>query len=182
MSGFNTVHHLPKNQSPMNSFWAITTGSEASYPSSFRTWQPESKGLGRLEIFMGQPAENAKRWVEKFKELATVNNWNTLDKKKVQMASLMEGIARGWWEAKKISSKGTWDEIEQAFLQAFDSQQEGQLYHAINNRNQLPYEPVANYVYDIENLFNRIDGNLPEKQKIQYLLKGLLPYLKEHLL
>jgi len=160
----------------------ITVGSKASYSNGVKIWQPDQKGIGRLEMFSGYPAEDAKRWIEKFKELATVNKWNTLDVKKVQMAGLLEGVAKGWWEAREMFNKVTWNEIEQAFLAHFDQQQGGHLFHLINSRVQGPNEAVAGYIFELEILFKRLGGNLPESQKIQYLVKGLLPYLQEHLL
>jgi hypothetical protein len=168
----------------MSQMGTISSGSEAShsYPLGPSYWHPVQTGMGRLEMFMGLSGENAKRWLDKFKELAVANKWITMEQKKVQMGSLLEATAKSWWEAKKIHQLATWNQVEEAFLKNFDLNTEAQLFHAINNRIQAINEPVAHYAYEVEILFNQIDTQLPEKQKVQYLLKGLVPYLKDYLI
>ena len=129
--------------------------------------------------FFGAPEEDPLQWLERFEVLARANKWTATDKLD-SVQTYIDGTARHWLVTARLD---TWDEFRERFLKAFRSKHfkytvEGRL----KSRNQGSNEPVYAYHYAMIDLCRQLElqnnFKMSEQQKLEYLLKGLVPSLR----
>jgi len=134
------------------------------------------------ETFSGAPSEDVRRWLERFALLREANGWQE-NRARATLAVHLTGPAEAWLVAQPAQRVDTLAHLTAALLEDFAPVNDGlHLRDRLMSRYQGPEEPVEAYAAAILDLCRQLNANLPGADKCAYLLHGLQPALKEHLL
>lgn len=134
----------------------------------------------RLDVFTGEHHEDPEAWLSEFQHLATANRW-TNDMKCIQFKNHLSGIGREWIDSLPLSTRTTWEQLQEAFHTQFQNQSKDYYDQVSRGRNQQPEETVEAYAIRMKKLFH-MAGGIPDKEARLRFLSGLLPKYQKKVL
>lgn len=112
-------------------------------------------------------------FLQQYELAIEVNNWDETTRIKI-LPVFLSGVALEWWNMNSSSfSKLDWIAIKTKMKQAFQPLTSKQELIKEINRKQRFGESTLNYVYHQIHLMNQINSNMPEEEKLAYLLNGI---------
>lgn len=127
-----------------------------------------------VKPFSGYPNEDANKWLDSVAHFIDIIQL-PVEKEvlKLQYApAFLKANAYRWWNENK-HSMSNWSVFTRMFIEQFGERNEYLLEQQLNQRKQLPNEPVLQYYYDMIDLCNKCDPNMSDKQKVRKLILGL---------
>ncbi|XP_050517488.1 uncharacterized protein LOC126892097 [Diabrotica virgifera virgifera] len=90
---------------------------------------------------------------------------------------LFEGSAFTWWHNHYLKkSFASWDELVSTLKQTYlPDNYDRALWEQIRTKQQGPDEPFFSFIADCEALFNRLEKNVSEAERVEEIRLGLLP-------
>lgn len=138
--------------------------------------------IGTLEPFHGTPSEDASEWLDRFVDVAFVNNWEE-GVWLIQFSSCMVGLAKSWWNSLSREIKTDWERVREAFEEEFMGQHQSfDYYRLINGRIQGRNESALGYCWDMRKLLDRANPDMSERDRLHFLIRGLHPELRKQLI
>lgn len=131
----------------------------------------------RPKTFSGFPTEDILTWLDHFENVAEYHNWD-LDRKALEVRTLLEGIAATWFVQQTDQVKYSWPLIKQLLVQNFAQQNITQ--SALQQLHQLKQglqEPVAQFAVKFNQLILRADPTMSEDMKLYFLWPRLHGHL-----
>jgi hypothetical protein len=158
------------------------------YQSSSRSASPlqvlqsaRNEKVKLLPNFSG--SENSSHWLKNVQQIGKSLKLN--DQQIFELATIkLNGPAQEWFYHQD-DEIDNWLSFKQAFLYAFPSpiQPTNIDYLAqLLSRKQGEMEPVGKFVQDINRLCLKLDNQISEQDKLQYLRRGLSPHLQHYAL
>ncbi|KAH9382800.1 hypothetical protein HPB48_023362 [Haemaphysalis longicornis] len=131
-------------------------------------------------VFRGRADEDLDDWLHLYERYGRSLAW-TNEQKADNLVFALEDVARGWyvtalWE----KTAETWDDWRRALQSTFagDHVQEW-AYIRLQERRQQPGETPQQYVSGMLQLCARVNANMPDGEKLRYLVRGLRPEMME---
>ena len=134
----------------------------------------------RLAPFTNAPGQDLEEWLQKYEFAATGQGWNK-DKMGERIGTYLAGPARAWFTVNiKDNTAGPfdYDQIIKLMAKAFlATGYQQHLREMVRKRKQGLYESVANYIFVIQKLLERMDksGQIDEEERVQRIIEGMLP-------
>ena len=153
------------------------------------------------EKFRGTLDEDATEWLERYESIGLHNRWGNVDLA-ANFGMYLDSSARQWFRCTTLPAE--WNDtaevaeipahglvlqvhpvaaalgLKTRFLQEFAQAKYSLFQEAkLRNRMQGPDEPTSNYYYDVIHLCRSVDPNMTEINRLEYLYRGLIPWLVE---
>ena len=115
-------------------------------------------------------------WLEKWNLFHDINK--TSEDNKIKYVGLIfDGPLRDWYTSLAANQKDTWENFSNAFTTRFvDKENSWSKVGQIFQQKQKPDQDVREYITNLQKLAAEVE--LPEKQTIQALIKGVNPKLR----
>jgi hypothetical protein len=148
--------------------------------------QPAPAPLGggfKIEPFGGNPREDVRRWLHRFKLLRTANSWPE-EKARAALALSLTGAAESWLNAQAPDAVDTVAHLAAAFRATFAPVDDSlALRDLLMSRRQGPAESVEAYAASVLETCKRLDAQMTARERCAYLLHdGFNAEIKAHLL
>ena len=158
--------------------------------------------------FYGRDGEDSIAWMERYERTGRYNRW-TDQELRFFFEAYLDGAAQKWytccesegtlpaaWSVPRRDGDSDWESdsedegeegaprygMKELFLRQFTpSDYTEYCENRLCGRRQGPYESVSEYYYDVLDLCRLVDRNMSEKRKVEHLIRGLCPELKEKL-
>ena len=119
-------------------------------------------------------------WLEKLEQRFKMAHWS--DENKLQYISIhLQDDAYRWWNQASTSIT-SWSSFVQAIKQAFGSTKMKELaLEQFKWYKQTVNQPMAQYYAQVLELCKKVDADMTESMKLQYLLAGVKDSLKLHI-
>lgn len=133
---------------------------------------PRTAACDRIATYAGLPSDKLDEWLDTVERVAEVEGWGELDKRRVAV-SKVSGVAAQWHDrvGHDHLSWATWvEQLRAAFEPKLTMAEWGQL---VERRKQIAGESGIQYALDKVRLCRRCPIELPEKDLIPYLIRGL---------
>lgn len=125
--------------------------------------------------FSGDDSQSVNAFIERIEEIKDARNASDDDLWRYAI-DFFEGNALIWYRANKNYVKN-WEELVISLKRTFQSPfYQEELMSEINKRTQGKEESVIIYISVMQNMFNRLPKEIPERDKIMIILKNLQPY------
>lgn len=131
-------------------------------------------------VFRGKADEDLDDWLHLYERYGRSLAW-TDEQKADNLVFALEDVARGWYvTALREKTAETWDDWRKALQSTFagDHVQEW-AYIRLQERRQQPGETPQQYVSGMLQLCARVNANMPDGEKLRYLVRGLRPEMME---
>ncbi len=137
--------------------------------------------------FSGEDGESSREFIELFEQAARSNRW-LQDICVIQFPNYLTHTASKWWRAFKnqrnraAAASGspvippTWQEVKDAFLAAFNSDDVIGVELTLDNRKQRSDESPEQFVFDIISLCERVDDSMSDERRVRFLLRNMKEY------
>lgn len=139
--------------------------------------QKRTMGFENVPLFNG--TDSAENWLETFQMFQKVNRW-TEDECVVVLPLRLTGPARSWLRSLKPEEVSSWESLKSAFRAQFEVRHSNaEIIGLIARIRQEPNERVQAFQTRFLDLVGLLPNPLPEPTKVEFLVNGLLPSLKE---
>jgi hypothetical protein len=123
-------------------------------------------------IFRGLPHEDVVEWIHQFQRVSAFNQWGA-QQQLSHIEFILEGVAARWLSGLN-PRPNTIEELIGALQAAFRHHNYAmELESRLRARKQGPDEPVMSYCYDMIYLCSRVDPDMPEERKIQFIFQNM---------
>lgn len=138
------------------------------------------KGTPPAEIFTGADDQDPVIWLQNIDELFDAFKIDPTDRRHL-LPMYFGGDAKKWYRSEEHSSE--YDDFKQQLINAFTSSvHKLKISTKLMNRRQGSDESVQSYYYDVLSLCTRVNLHMQDDEKILYLLRGLKPSIKQHVI
>jgi hypothetical protein len=132
----------------------------------------------QLEIFYGFPSEDVEDWINRFELLCQHNMWDSV--KRLQELPLYLGGSAILWFRSIGCTLLNYETLKAEFIEFFASIEPADYaLERLLSRVQGDGEPLETYAPAIQGLCIKVDKNMPDRDRMKYFLKGLIPSLKQ---
>ncbi len=146
-----------------------------------------SSAMLKLAPFANAPGQDLEEWLPKYEYAATGSGWDK-DKMAARIGSYLAGLAQAWYTVNvKDNEAGPfdYDQIVKMMAKAFlATGYQAHLREMARRRKQGLNEGVANYIFVMQNLLERMDrdGHLDEEERVERTLDGMLSQIAAQVL
>lgn len=141
-------------------------------------------------VFSGRKDEDVIEWLDHYESVSRFNRWENADLH-ANFGMYLEGTARLWfrntavpvhWESQVGANREEIRGLRAVFLEEFQQESYGRWKEAkLRNRKQQPGESGVDFYYSVIDLCRLVDPAMSEERKLDYLFKGMKPWLLEKL-
>ncbi|CAF1570065.1 unnamed protein product [Adineta ricciae] len=138
------------------------------------------KSIRPSDVFNGTDEQDPTTWLQSMEELFDAAKVEKPDRRRFLSMFFGDDVKK-WYRSEDHSSE--YDVFKTQFIKAFTSST-----HMLNistklmNRRQGINESIQSYYYDVLSLCTRFNMQMPDNEKILYLLRGLKPSVKQHVI
>ena len=160
---------------PMNNLMqSSTTNSTSSSIQYVLNIDPLQQMKDFVKPFFGNSEEDAIKWVDSIIHFVEIIR---LPARKEDLCyqyapAFLKANAYRWWNENK-NLLSDWSSFKRMFIEQFGEKNEYLMEQQLNQRKQLPNEPVLQYYYDMIDLCHKCDPSMSDKQKVRKLILGL---------
>lgn len=174
------------NRSPTNIYNQLDNGGKKLLRSSTLYYDDNGSTTNRKLVpisqwgvkFSGNHTASVNAFLERIYELKDARNASDNDLWRCAI-DLFEGDALIWYRANKMYISN-WQELVDLLKITFQHPfYQDSLLHEIKRRTQGQDESVTIFICILQNMFNRLPEPIPEKIKINIILKNLQPYYQK---
>ncbi|RWS00661.1 hypothetical protein B4U79_16836, partial [Dinothrombium tinctorium] len=128
--------------------------------------------------FNGFESEDVEEYLIRFERIADCNSW-TQEQRKQHLPAYLRNAAESWHHSYHLLNPDcTWDELKDTLKAAFPSSQQLVLQRSLLTHTQGPNDSIPSYFHFMRYLCDRVDPNMPEQKRKDYIIRGLRqPYL-----
>ena len=139
-----------------------------------------ARELIRTPIYFRGSQDDIFEWLEKLEQRFKMANWN--DENKIRYISLhLQDDAYKWW-TQASKSITTWTEFVNDIKQAFVSTKMKEVaFEQLRRYKQSVIQSITQYYNKVIELCSKVDYNMPDLLKLQYLMGGVKDSLKLHI-
>jgi hypothetical protein len=136
--------------------------------------------------FSNAPNQDLEEWLMNYEFAASGAGWDE-EKMAARIGAHLMGPARLWYQdnIKDSTNTYTYKGIVKMMCNDFlSSGYKSHLRDRVRKRRQGLYESVANYIFTMRNLLNRMDkdNHLDEEERVERVLEGMLPQIAAQVL
>lgn len=171
----NSSNSQPNLVYPMNDSMRLSTTNLTSPSVQYvLNVDPLQQMKDFVKPFFGNSEEDASKWIDSVDHFIDIIRLPTNKEELCHQyaPALLKANAYRWWKENK-SILSDWSIFKRMFIEQFGEKNEYLLEQQLNQRKQLPNEPVLQYYYDMIDLCRKCDPNMSDKQKIRKLILGL---------
>lgn len=133
----------------------------------------------KVKPFSGNGDEDIISWLDRYEAFA--DGWND-GSKVAKIRAFLSGTAEKWFNVHVKGQGLTFDELKDAMKAQFlPMNYQSYLKQKLFTRKQKFDETVASFIIEIEDIIQRVDGDMPEVDKVNYLLNGMRPEIAKTL-
>jgi len=109
-------------------------------------------------------------WLQDFENIASINEWS--DNQKISFVSLsLVGKSKRWYNT--LVEKPNWSDFKQLFIDRYETKNNSETLRKLRSIKKFDNESLQDYLDRCLELFHRVDGELSDIVKCDYVSAGL---------